>query len=443
MNNRHCLTALVTIGALLGAAGSAAADPYADETVSVERVESPDGTYNTNDDKVKSVKDRGNEALGAPNWNAYNVWGRATVLGFDPVTGIGGNAVLAFTDNICLNGPGPDLQIYDAWGNQSAAGDEAAQVEISHNGGGSYVVLPDLAQQTGRVGVDSAGYQLEVGDDLPYFNQVRVTAASTDSWPTISGMDLDAVECLNPVEAPSFDYNLDRCDRADGVVDGDVNSIVAYNKDGMTHVVVEVCGTVSANSEYNVMIDMADPDDLDGDGDELEPDTMLAGNQCRASAEAVVTYKDGQMGGPGVVTNNGTYLEFEIANAELPVSVDPTDGSRLVVWTEVREEGSTQVTSESTTAAGPSDSLSNKAFRKVEREFRKWVKETEKRARRISRWDSELGTAIRELVRDFTSGGGDDTAVTVVAGDNAPNTEPGDGCATPQLRAEVLELVAK
>ena len=37
MNNRHCLTALVTIGALLGAAGSAAADPYADETVSVER----------------------------------------------------------------------------------------------------------------------------------------------------------------------------------------------------------------------------------------------------------------------------------------------------------------------------------------------------------------------------------------------------------------------
>ena len=110
MNNRHCLTALVTIGALLGAAGSAAADPYADETVSVERVESPDGTYNTNDDKVKSVKDRGNEALGAPNWNAYNVWGRATVLGFDPVTGIGGNAVLAFTDNICLNGPGPDLQ---------------------------------------------------------------------------------------------------------------------------------------------------------------------------------------------------------------------------------------------------------------------------------------------------------------------------------------------
>ena len=436
MNSRTCLTALATIGVLLGAAGSATADPYADEALSLQR---GPGAYL---DEVNAVMDDGNEALSAPNLDARAQRDRVTILGYDQATGLGGQIVLGFTNNICLATDGADIKVYDQSYNQSVRGDESASVEVSNDGGGSYVLLGEVGPGLGSG--PGQEYELTAGGALPYFNVAKLTATDTDGFNGIHGMDLDAVQCLNPVEAPRFDYNLDRCDRSDGVADGDVNSVVAYNKDGMTHVVVEVCGTVSASSEYNVMIDMADPDDLDGDGDELEPDTMLAGNECRASADAVVTYKDGQMGGPGVVTNNGTYLEYVIANAELPVSVDPTDGSRLVVWTEVREEGSVQVASESTAAAGPSDSLSSKAFRKVQREFRKWVKETEKRARRISRWDSELGEAIRELVRDFTSGdSGDDDTVTIVAGDNAPNTEPGDGCAAPQLRAEVLELVVK
>lgn len=207
MKNLGTIIGAVGFVAAVGFAGTANADPYADEAISLLRVTpglASNGItiLNTSADDG----DNGIDATGAPDWppgTAARV-NKITSLGFDENGTVttdddsGGNVVLGFSDNVCLDGAGADVKLYDAWQSQSLIGNESAMIEVSNNGGISYTDIGDVAPGGGE-----AGYELDLNGAISSFNRVRVTALDWAGQTTLAGFDLDAVECL---------YTLDHAD---------------------------------------------------------------------------------------------------------------------------------------------------------------------------------------------------------------------------------------
>jgi predicted ribosomally synthesized peptide with SipW-like signal peptide len=109
-------------------------------------------------------------------------------LGFNPdvLLGVGGNITLGFPKFI-INGPGPDLRVYEVTGGPSYP-DEKVRVEASQDGS-SWTLLAASVTRDADVDLGSLGWA----------KYVRVTDVSDRSQfePTADGYDLDAVRALN------------------------------------------------------------------------------------------------------------------------------------------------------------------------------------------------------------------------------------------------------
>lgn len=320
------VTALATVALLLAAAGPAYGDPYADEALSVVRASGPNGEDLTFEDAIKlqgeviGTKDKGNEALGKPNLNDFGQRTRVTILGYDQTTGIGGQAVLGFRDNMCLaSAPASaatDIRVFDQMGNQSAVGDESATVEVSNDGGESFVLLGEVGPGLGAG--PNLNYELKAGNALPYFNVVRVTATDTDGFGGIEGMDLDAVQCLTSVEAPYFDYNLDRCDFSSDFAERDIESVLVRTNGTQIVVEMTLCGDLPddprGKATYTVNFDVDSP-------------TVLEGNAaCADTSDFAAVYK--QNGG-------GTGADFVVSGNRITATLgygNLTSGDQFLVW---------------------------------------------------------------------------------------------------------------
>jgi hypothetical protein len=192
-----------------GPAGQVAAnpgDPYADTPISISRVTSGTNIAGASIDTSWDDGDNGSDATGAPDWAGNQTPDKITTLGIDeksdtdPSNDDRGSVVLAFTDNVCLDGTGPDLYIYDAWGAQSLNGNESADIEVSNDGGVTFVAA-------GSVG--PGAYDLDISGALPFFTRVRVTATDFAGQLTLAALDLDAVECLHSVDIGDISLSAD------------------------------------------------------------------------------------------------------------------------------------------------------------------------------------------------------------------------------------------
>lgn len=187
-------------------------DAYADGAITISRVTPGTNSAGVAIDTTADDADDGSDATGAPDWpGGSSNFDKITVLGIDekstvdPADDDRGSVVLAFTDNVCLDGAGPDLYIYDAWGPQSLLGNESADIDVAI-GAGSFAAAGS---------VSPGAYALDVSGALTYFTRVRVTATDFAGQLTAAGLDLDAVECLNSVNitdislsaGPSGDVN--------------------------------------------------------------------------------------------------------------------------------------------------------------------------------------------------------------------------------------------
>ena len=206
---KRILIALVVVLALAASASLVWAnvgDPWADLAIAIYRVDSGTSStgapINTNWDNG----DNGIDATGAPDWFGSGSGNTAiTTPGID-MKGTStttdddrGWVVLAFTDNVCLDGPGPDLYIYDAYGSQSENGNESADIDVAI-GSGSFAAAGSVSP--------GAGYALDVSGALPFFTRVRVTAIDFAGQKDLAGFDLDAVECLNSASAAPVSIDI-------------------------------------------------------------------------------------------------------------------------------------------------------------------------------------------------------------------------------------------
>ncbi len=216
---RRFFTFLLAFLPLAGPGSAQSSDPWADSVV----VFQPGEGQNFGQDPAYFPRN----VLGPPDSTAT-----PTRASTDPneilSLGLGGRIVLAFTDNLIINGPGPDFTVFEnafirQFGpKQGLPFAEPARVAVSRDGV-HFVTFPfDSLTLKGLAGVtptngaadptdpDSSGgdsFDLaDVGlDTVRFVELVDVTAIIKNNpdhpyWdPTLSGFDLDAVVAVNSV----------------------------------------------------------------------------------------------------------------------------------------------------------------------------------------------------------------------------------------------------
>lgn len=157
--------------------------------------------------------------------------------------GCGGSVVFEFTDNVLVDGPGPDLHVFEIGPDV-----EGTAVEVSDDGD-TWLAVGEISG--GKSWIDIS----EVDTEIERFSFVRLTdleAACSSSWP---GADLDAVAATNSIIKLSLQSNLLFAfdsyvlqDSASAVVD----SVAAWINDlGTVDVLVEGHTDSVGTAEYN------------------------------------------------------------------------------------------------------------------------------------------------------------------------------------------------
>ena len=387
MTKLNTIAALATFAVICGSGGSALADPYADEVVDLKRVtpgKTPKGKRLSTD---ADDKDNGRDATGKPDWR-YGDFSTVTALGFDArgtsttSDDEGGTLTLKFTDNMCMDGAGTDLRVYDAYRNSSSSGNESALIEVSNDGGRTFMVIGEVGP-----GAGTSGFEVDAEDTMAYFSHVRLTALDYAGSINVAGIDVDAVECLNPLDKREYAYHHDGCDVAAGREGVDVDSITVYSDEFSIYVLMNICDPEAAGkarhdkddkykydkyAKYRVYIDYTggkgnrrwsddddrwnDDDDDDRWSDEGEhdskkfkkgkgrekhrnvggPDTLAANAKCRDTADSVSIYEPykQRQSGPGLFEAKGNQLVFEVDYIDLTKGAGVTAGSEVLVWVE-------------------------------------------------------------------------------------------------------------
>jgi hypothetical protein len=305
---------VATVAVLLGSAGGVLADPYADVPLSLQRVTS--GT--TLDGFPLSTSaddgDNGRDATGAPDV-VFNELHRQTVLGYDPVSGQGGVIELEFADNLCLDLAGGDLLFYDV------ASNETVMVEISNDGGKTYVLAGEAGPAT--------NFHVDAGGQLDYFDRMRVTALDYAGTSTQAGFDLDAVECLNSLPQEQFAKVDDGCDYMQSGREAlDVESVTAFSDGVSISVNMELCADVVTKKKgplghYVVHFDVVSPTVLDGNA------------RCTDTTDHLASYRqDGQETGAFFFLD-GASLSAEVDYVDLGIA----PGDQVLIWVETFANG--------------------------------------------------------------------------------------------------------
>jgi hypothetical protein len=314
MTTTKSLTALATFAVLLGSAGGALADPYADTPFSLQRVTTGTALDGSLLSTSSDDGDNGRDATGAPDV-IFNEPYRQTVLGYDAATGQGGVIELDFADNLCLDGAGSDLLFYDV------ASNEHVLVEVSNDGGNTYYVAGEAGPTT--------NFRVDVGGQLDYFNRMRVTATDYAGTNTQAGFDLDAVECLTSVPEEQFTSVDDGCDfMKSGREALDVRAITAFSDGFSISVNMELCADVVAKkkgplSQYVVHFDTLSP-------------TVLEGNaSCTDTTDHVASYRQDGLETGGIFFLDGASLSAEVDYVDLGIA----SGDQVLVWVETFANG--------------------------------------------------------------------------------------------------------
>jgi len=159
---------LIAIVFVLAMAMNSTGDPYADVVVSY-----------TPGDGVGGGNNNPEGALGAPEYSSTSGSGLFVSLGR------GGSIILAFTDNVAVDGFGDDLMVVEV------GMSELGQVYVSNDGGASFVLIGIADGQT--------SFDLS-GTGLSFVNAVKIVDYSQMGTFPWSGFDVDAVVALNSVE---------------------------------------------------------------------------------------------------------------------------------------------------------------------------------------------------------------------------------------------------
>jgi len=355
------LAGLTTIAVVCGAGSAAWADPFADEALFISRV-TPG--YAITGERINTSWDNGDDgrdAAGAPD--VENGRSGLTLLGFDamdprdPDDDRGGQLAVRFNDNVCADGEGPDIKVYDA------GSDESAMVEVSDNDGQSFKMV-------GYVG-PTEGFELDIKGKAGPFTQVRLTATNHAGSTNTAGIDVDAVECLHapdpnapPPDTANVDTGADGCDlvgssrwysrgrRAEPLDKGiDVDSVTAKpTSDGSSIIVtLDLCGKLSERTVYAVYFDYTDRTEMAGDTSEDDgPDTLDGNLRCRRTHDHTAYYYRGrERGGLFSLTSNideksgedKDQLELTVDFADMNRATFMEDGSEVLLWVETRGRG--------------------------------------------------------------------------------------------------------
>ena len=347
------LTALAALASIFAFSGTAMADPYADSVVSLNRVVSGVPGHSTDWDDG----DDGSDSLGAPDYSG-SLWNTLTVLGYDASTGDGGTIVLAFQDNRCTDGDGPDIMIYEGADGQSLVGNESLMVEVSDDGGNSFVEVGEVGPGAGK-----AGYEIDLATSaagMGSIDQIRMTATDYAGSTELIGADLDAVECLNSVA--NNEAYMDGCDLGAGDEGVDVKEVVVSSDGFSIDVSMTLCGPVADRAKYMVAFDYKNEKsddkyhkwfkkyswfdkrrhgDNDDDDDRADwedpsgPDTLDPNPKCRSTDDAVATYYRGREYGPGLFTADNDRLSLRVDYGELGLAM----GSEVLIWVKTLDQG--------------------------------------------------------------------------------------------------------
>lgn len=357
------VTAVAALATFLGSGAGALADGYADGTLELSVVTggtASDGTtLSTNNDYNL---DNEFDALGAPE-DGVHARPAATSLGFDQngtietADDLGGYIILAFQDNICLDGEGGDFRVFDI------GDDEPARVEVSNDSGQTFVSLGDVVPGQGV-----AGYTLDLNQKLNFFNAVKITATApgplADNW---AGIDLEAVDCIYSVDPATADPDvllavlenggggsapipIDNCDLASPEPSGvDIRSVAADSDGSSIFIDMALCApALTDKAVYEVHFDFANV--VDTDGDTLlhdGPDSLDSNPSCVETADSKAIFRNGaeKRKSPGIFLIGDNLLTLEVNYDEL-VADDGSGvatGSRLLFWIQTRNGDKDQV----------------------------------------------------------------------------------------------------
>ncbi len=130
-----------------------------------------------------------NNALGKPDCSAYNDTGFVSL-------GNGGTLIIKFSDNILVNGPGPDLQIFEV------GSDENVNVWVSRD---NKIYIP-LKKHNDSGYLFNFDVQAEKSYDYRYvkIRDVYDDSIVPDSTDEAAGADIDAVSALNTAKRIVF-----------------------------------------------------------------------------------------------------------------------------------------------------------------------------------------------------------------------------------------------
>jgi len=231
--------------------------------------------------------------------------------------------VLNFTDNVCLDGTGGDVKIWEVFHG------ETYDVEVGLTGG----ALTNVASgATGDAMVDV--------DTGTFFNQIRLTAL--DSENITSGADIDAVQCLNSISANGAVIEIDGCDVGGG--GDDVDSVLAYSDGTTIFVHLNLCDDIDPKVKYRVHFDYTDRTNQDLDDTDEAPDTP-DNTGCKTTSDDTMMRRvhkgNPKDTGPGMITSERDMLWYEVDYNELTkngASLGTND--QVLIWVDTQFKGS-------------------------------------------------------------------------------------------------------
>lgn len=354
MTRQKLLAGLTTLAVVCGAGSAAWADEFADSVDRLTRV--PVGTAADGSRLSTDFEngDNGSDALGAPQPGVRgDIAG--TILGFDAAgtaertDDTGGVLVLNFDDNVCMDGAGNDVRIYDV------ANDDSGMIEVSNDGGANYAKLGE---------VTPGNYELDLNGALGHFNRIRITATDAPAvalshW--FAGIDVDAVECLHPADPNAIPPD----DTARAAPDGcdlvgrdrrnrrgrrgearpldagiDVEDVTITSDATSIEVTLDLCGELSDRTVYAVYFDYTDRTNLDDDPLDDGPDTLDGNLQCRRTYDhSAYYYRGRERGGIFTRTANSNQLVLSVNYADLYRGAGATEGSEVLLWVETKGRG--------------------------------------------------------------------------------------------------------
>ena len=365
--------ALATMAVALAVSGTAMADPYADEVISFNRVTTGVVWRNVAINTDADDPDDGSDTLGTPDFSeVVSDFTKLTALGFDGLNtsdtsdDVGGSIVLGFTDNVCLDGPGPDIRLFEGGKN------EAAHVEISTDGGQTFTMI--------GIAGPANNFELDVNGAAAEFQHVRITSADFAGKRDLAGFDFDAIECINSAKPttpppPTTKASLESCDLAAGGRGIDVKNVSLSSNGSQLVVKAQFCGPVEEKAYYKVYFDYSreqahhrrnygswylrryfkqhdkkhdkkhskkyggldlpviDPSAPDG------PDTLDGNELCQRTWDDRAAYRYGRTWGPGEIELNGDELTLTLDYSELTKGDGVQSGSKVLVWVRSWEYG--------------------------------------------------------------------------------------------------------